>query len=440
MKIGIDIRAACGAPPWRGMNLLGRAYARPSGKKTGKGRYTLYLVRELLRLDRKNEYVLYTDKISGDVSALVESTPSPLPSPLSPHISPHIKIISKHPALWHFAVIKDFEREGGELFFSPTSYIIPAFLPKKIRSVFTVHDLISFLFPTTHHRRSTILERIFLKKALKRSSHILVPSEHTKKDLIGLFHFPAEKITVTPLAAGEEFSVSPSKVPPQAQQVQQTQKAQKVQQKYNLQQKFVLTVSGLEPRKNISRLIDAFLITTTRSSLSESRASSDKAPFMTPPPLDDMKLVIVGGKGWQSGALQKKIAEQAPQAGQAQNRNRIIWIQNCPLNDITALYRLATLFVFPSLYEGFGLPPLEAMASGCPVICSHASSLPEVCGDAAVYIDPKNTQDIAQKITELWSDPAAQKNLREKGLVRAAEFSWAKTAEKTLKSFTLGLR
>ena len=350
MKIGIDIRAAAEA-------------------KTGKGGYVLHVLKEILAMDRKNEYVLYTNRVTADLAAFNNST---------------IKVISAHPFLWHFAVIKDFLRRNGELFFAPTSLIIPAFLPRKIISIITIHDLVAFLHPRLHEPKAMVLEHLFLRLALRKSSAAIVPSENTKKDLMRLFSYPEEKITVTPLApaSNTEYSASP---------------------KLDLPKDFILTVAGLEPRKNVAALVDAALEL-------------------------NKNLVIVGGKGWKSGALQKKISV---------NKKYITHITHCRPEDLTAFYKSAKIFVFPSIYEGFGLPPLEAMAAGCPVICSNAGSLKEVCGDGAILIDPTNPQELKNAIEKLWNDEKLQDSLRKKGFIQAQKFSWKSTAEKTLQVFNM---
>lgn len=361
MKIGIDIRAAC-------------------ARKAGKGWYTFHLIKELLKLDRKNSYTLYTNQITDDLTTFHHA---------------HIKVIHKHPLTWHFAVIQDFARENGEMFFAPTSFIIPAFLPRRIKSVITVHDLVAFLHPRLHNKKSTILEHLFFRMALKKTSHAVVPSQNTAQDLMRIFKYPASKISVTPLAASEKFF-----------EAADDKTRAKVREKYGLPDKFILTVSGLEPRKNISTLLDAFDLLAKNS------------PAFNLPPL-----VIVGGKGWQSDALQKRIRE---------NAEKIIHIENADEGDLPIIYQLAKIFVYPSLYEGFGLPPLEALASGCPTICSHAASLKEVVDDAALTFNPQNTQELSQKIKKLLSDENLRRELIERGRRRAKEFSWRNTAEKTI--------
>lgn len=368
MKIGIDIRSVC-------------------GRKTGKGWYTYHLVRELLALDLSNEYLLYTNAISGDVGKMIA---------IAAQASKiHIKIIHKNPLLWHLAVIRDFARAGGNLFFAPTSFIIPAFLPRRIVSVITVHDLIAFLHPHFHQTKATVLEHLFFRMALRKTRSVLVPSENTKKDLIRMFKYPEEKIAVTPL--GVEIGVGKNT---------STEALKTMKEKYKLPEKYILTVSGLEPRKNISVLLDAV------NELAKKHAH--------------IALVIVGGKGWKSEATQEKVRA----AG-----SRVLHIENCDSADLSAIYAGAKLFVFPSLYEGFGLPPLEAMAAGCPVVCSNAASLPEVVGNCALLFDPRRPTELQMQIEKILANPELREDLINRGKKRAAEFTWKRTAEKTFAGF-----
>ncbi len=345
------------------------------GKRSGKGVYTFNVVKEILAQDKTNEYILYTNQICADFAAFGGA---------------HIKIIHAHKLFWHFAVIKDLTARGVDVFFAPTSYIIPAFLPKKIASVITVHDLIAFLHPALHQAKATILEKLFFKMALSRARHVFTPSRNTKHDLVKLFKCPSGKITVTPLGVSSDFFT-------------ESQNLKTIKEKYNLPDEFVLAVSGLEPRKNVGALISAV-----------EKISAD---------FPKLKLVIVGGLGWKSADLQEKISNK---------KNTITHIENCPPAELPAFYRLAKVFVYPSLYEGFGLPPLEAMASGCPVICSNNSSLPEVCGDAAIMIDPNNTNELANSIKKILTDNELRQELAKKGRERARGFTWQETAKETL--------
>lgn len=360
MKIGIDIREA--ADP-----------------KSGKAIYVFHIVKELLHLDRENEYVLYTDRVTKNLAHFGGA---------------HIKVVHAHPFFWHFAVIRDLKREKVQMFFAAASFIIPAFLPKKIKLIITVHDLAAFLHPALHQFKATVIERIFLRRALKKTDSVLVPSVNTKNDLVRLMNFPAGKIFVTPLGVDEMFFKNNAADNAAA------------GKKYNLPQKFILAVSGLEPRKNIARLIDAFAEVKKKHT--------------------EYKLIIAGGSGWRADKVKRKIARSG---------DTIMHIGKCETEDLPALYANAAVFVFPSLYEGFGIPPLEAMASGCPAVCSNASSLPEVTGDAALIVNPENTEEIAIAILKIIEDKRLRDKLSERGRARAKSFTWKKTAELTLKSF-----
>lgn len=392
MKIGIDLRTAV-------------------GNKAGKGWYTWHLVKELLRLDKKNEYILYTNAVSGDLTVMRNA---------------HIKLIHRHPALWHRGVIKDWKREvsGGlylsgsrpqkiaHLFFAPTSYIIPALLPKEYPSIITVHDLVAFLHPQLHQFKATLIEKLFLKRALRKTRQVLVPSENTKKDLVQLFRYPEEKITVTPLGVDTVFFKETAAEQPHggaesAKIEEKEQEAvQAIKKKYHLPEEFIFTVSGLEPRKNIGIVINAIF------NLRKKHAH--------------LKLVIVGGKGWKSKKIQEKISAA---------KDFVIHIPHIDSGDLPLLYRCAKIFVFPSYYEGFGLPPLEAMASGCPVICSNASSLPEVVGDAGLLFDPQNIEELQKNIEAVLTHESLRQQCIKKGLAQADHFSWIETAKKTLAVF-----
>ncbi|MEK7524482.1 MAG: glycosyltransferase family 1 protein [Patescibacteria group bacterium] len=362
MKIGIDIRTA-------------------SHPVSGKAWYTFHVVRELLQMDKENEYTLYTNTFSSELADLAGKGKA------------NIVLIHKHPLLWHWAVVKDFRRRGGEVFFAPTSFIIPALLPKNIASVITVHDLIAFTAPERHQAKARIIEHLFLKRALKKTVGVLVPSEHTKKDLMRLFHYPEEKITVTPLAAKENQEARSKK--------------QEAVDKYQLPEDFILTVGGLQPRKNIIAAVEA----------------TEKLRENFP----QLKLVIVGGRGWKSKEAEKKIHD----SGEA-----VIHIEHVLADELAALYQQAKVFVYPSLYEGFGLPPLEAMAHGCPVVCSNRASLPEVCGDAALLVNPQDTEALTDTIARVLKDETLRTELRQKGLAQAKKFSWRKTAQKTLEALS----
>jgi glycosyltransferase involved in cell wall biosynthesis len=184
-----------------------------------------------------------------------------------------------------------------------------------------------------------------------------------------------------------------------------------VRRKYDLPQRFILSVGTIQPRKNLARLAEAFdMLNAQRPTL-------------------DWDLVIAGGKGW----LYDGVFEQVKASGLESRVHFIGFVNDA---DLPALYNLAGLFAFPSLYEGFGLPPLEAMACGTPVVCSKASSLPEVVGDAALTVDPLDVTELAEAMRRAIEDESLRSSLVQRGLMRATRFTWSKAAEELLKVYS----
>lgn len=365
MKIAIDIRAA-------------------GGEKAGKGFYTFHIVKNLLKIGTKNEYILYgRDRIPG----LTDENPNERVT---------TKLFRGKGPIWHYQVLRDLKKEKIDLFFAPSSYIIPSILPKSIKSLLTVHDLVAFLYPNTHNKKATIIEKLLLRHALKRATTVCAVSENTRRDILQRFHFPPEKIEVVSCAAGEEFRPIPK------------EKLKDFIVKTNLPEKFFLAVGTLEPRKNYLNLIKAF------------KEVSERHP--------DYYLIIVGKNGWDFEKIYAAIKENYL----SKKVHVLGYLSN---KSLVNLYSLATALVFPSFYEGFGMPPLEAMQCGCPVIASHTSSLPEVVGDAAILINPESPEQITAAMLKIIKDPDLRQQLREKGLVQAKKFSWEDSAKKLLKIF-----
>lgn len=361
MKIAIDIRTA-------------------GGNRAGKGWYTFNLTRSLLKNDHQNQYILYAD--SG-IAGFEEFK------------NVELKIIEQKGASWHLAVAKDIKSTLPDIFFGPSSYIIPSLLPKnKIKIVFTVHDLVAFLFKGTHQRRAVIIEKLFLKKALKKAAKVLTVSQNTKKDLQEFFKIEDERIAVIPCAAEETYS--PTQVP------------DTFKKETNLPDNFFIAVGTIEPRKNYETLIQAFAMV------------HEKYPTH--------HLVIVGEKGWGKTNLEESITSNYLQ-------KYVHILGYLTTKTINKLYNLAEALVFPSYYEGFGMPPLEAMSSGCPVICSNTSSLPEVVGDAAITCDPEVPAEFAEAMEKIIQDKPARADLINKGRIQIQKFSWDKSAKDLLEIF-----
>ncbi len=355
-------------------------------EKTGKGWYTFNLVQELLKIDKKNHYLLYSDNVKNPFTARESGA----------NKNARYKHFPKS-WNWHFKVLKDLQAEKVDLFFAPTSYIIPALAPKNLRTIITVHDLVAFLFPSTHNTKAVLVERLTLKKALKKATGVFVVSENTERDLLKKFHYPKEKIQLVPCAPADFYKKAPA-----------PHDLEKFRQKLKLPANFILAVGTLEPRKNFSTLIKSFVIVKRK--------------------YPDYKLVIVGKKGWKYHLIEETLKHYKLE-------EEVIFPGYLEDHELQKIYTLATVFVFPSLYEGFGIPPLEAMSCGCPVVSSNVASLPEVIGDSGLLIDPKNAHKWADAIISLIENENIRAMLIERGHRRAAKFSWTDSAKKALQVF-----
>ncbi|MHB1361012.1 MAG: glycosyltransferase family 4 protein [Thermoleophilia bacterium] len=259
--------------------------------------------------------------------------------------------------------------------------------------VLTIHDLSFRLFPRTHSLRNVIWARSLVPVSTRRSKRIIAVSNNTKLDLVRLMNVPSWKVEVVHEGAPEEFNPTV------------TDEDEEAMGHYGIIKPYILFVGTLEPRKNLNFLIKSF----------------DKVAKANP----DVHLVLAGRRGWMAQAIfdeleRRDLLGRVHITGYVRERY------------LPALYRQAAAFVYPSLYEGFGLPPLEAMSSGTPVIVSRSSSLPEVVGDAGLYVNPLDTNEFAQAMNSILSDPELASGLRQKGLERASQFSWKKAARQTL--------
>jgi alpha-1,3-rhamnosyl/mannosyltransferase len=266
--------------------------------------------------------------------------------------------------------------------------------------VATVHDLAWRRFPQTHPRqRVRAYERSFAA-ALRRTTHFITVSRAIAAELVELFGVPSGRVTVTPEAARPVFS------PREAPQCAATLAAHGLSYRG-----FLLSVGTLEPRKNIERVLAAY------SGLGDGLRRK-------------LPLVLVGMRGWLAAGLEGQLAPLV-HSGEV----RVLgYVDDVAL---AALYASTRMLIYPSLYEGFGLPPLEAMASGTPVIVSNASSLPEVVGDAGIQVDPHDVDALRSAVNRLAEDDALWEALRSSGLARAAQFSWRRCAEETLAVYRL---
>lgn len=264
------------------------------------------------------------------------------------------------------------------------------------KKIITVHDLSPFLFPEMFSSLTVLLHKLLFSKTLQSVDKIITVSECSKRDLVTYFSIPEDKIKVI-------FNgVDPKFKPLNKEDVNEFLK------KYNLNFPFILFVGTLEPRKNLSTLFKAYYQLKKKNI--------------------NHKLVIAGKKGW-------KYQEIFETVNKLNLKNDIIFTDYIPENDLPALYNAADVFVYPSIYEGFGLPPLEAMACGTPVVTSNISSLPEVVGNAGITVDPKDIDMLATSLYEVLTNDSLMKEMTKKGLERAKLFSWRSCAVETLKVY-----
>lgn len=351
------------------------------GMHGGKGVWTANVLKEVLRLDREDEFFLYTrNSPKSDYSSL-------------PNV--HVVSIPGRGPLWHWRLYQALLKDKIDTLIATESYVVP-FLhdPKKLKVALVVHDLVAFNSPAKHQRWATVIERLTLAKAAAKSRWIFTVSEFTKKDLVQ--HYPklhlSHKIQVVHAGVRDIFA-----------QPMDANRILGAQRRHDLGPDYLLMVGTLEPRKNILGALKAYSLISPQN--------QKRHP-----------LVIIGRKGWHFEAIFKQV--------KALNlESRVVFLENISDDDLVPLMRGATVFLFPSFYEGFGLPVLEAMQCGVPVLASRASSIPEVGGDAAHYVDPADPLAIADGITRLLDDKHYRKQLRERGLERVKLFSWDKTAE-----------
>jgi len=379
MKIGIDIRT-----------LMDRKYS-------GVAEHTLNLVREILKLDQKNEYKLFynsfkdvKDNLPKFFSQNVEIIKTNYPNKVFNYCLQKI---------WHQPKI-DKILGGVDVFLSP--HINFTSLTKNCKHILVIHDLSFLRYPEFFNFRKKIWHGLVnVKRLMAQADKIIAISDNTKNDIIDLGKVSEDKIKVIYPGADKNYRViSPFDI-----------KREAVKKKYDLPDKFILSLSTLEPRKNLVGLIKAY-----------EKFRHDC------PELASTQLVLAGGVGWRAGKI-----FQAWRKSEFKNDIKLLgYVDN---QDKPYLYNLASVFVYASFYEGFGLPLLEAMACGVPIITSYSSSLAEVVGKSALLIDPYNIKEIAHSLGALLRDKNLSQKLSLAGSNQATKFSWTKTANSYLNIF-----
>lgn len=354
----------------------------------GNESYITNLIEALAEIDTVNRYTLYVTR-----RAAVERFANRWP-----HVS--IRLTLPHTPLVRIPLTLATELRRHPVDLLHVQYTAPPFAPCAVVS--TIHDLSFEHLPETFKRRSRAQLRLTVRRTARASSHVITSSEYSRRDIIETYKIAPERVSVTPLAAPARFSP-----------VTDASELRRVRGQYGLEGEYILAVGSIQPRKNLVRLLAAY------SHLRRAR-SEVKLP----------KLVLVGKRAWLYEDTLRAAAEHGI-------KDDIHFTGYVPETDLPALYTGALCFVYPSYFEGFGLPPLEAMQCGAPVIAGDRTSLPEVIGDAGLLFDPFDESALASAMAQAIDDAGLRARLRVKGLERARAFSWRTTARLTLEAYEL---
>jgi len=358
-------------------------------QETGNETYVLELVRALAQRESADTFLIYVEN------------PDVLPSEVQS--APHIRVQQLKTRSGYARLLREFPQRAAQdrLAILHFSYNAPLRLPATCAAVVTIHDISFEEHPEWFPRRL----RAFLKWSVPRSARmaaaVTTDTECAKADIVRLYHLPPSQIQVTPYAAHSRYRP-----------IRDANALAATRAKYNTSDHFVLAVCNMQPRKNLVRLMQAFAIARQKHDFPH-------------------KLVLVGQQLWMTD----DVLAQARELGDA-----VVMTGYVPDADLPLLYNAADVFVYPSLYEGFGLPVLEAMACGAAVITSNISSLPEVAGDAARLVNPYDVEELAAALAEIVRDEQVKLAWRARGLERAKLFTWERTAEQTVQVYHLAAR
>ena len=352
-------------------------------KLGGNESYAVNLIEALAQIDRINNYTVYVTTDAGrdrfDRRWSNFNVRSTLP----------------HTPLIRIPLTLSAELRKNPVDVLHVQFTAPPFCP--CPTVVSIHDLSFEHLPQTFKRRSRTQLRLTVRHSARRAARILSLSEHTRRDIISTYGIAPERVSAIPIAAPSHFA-----------RVEDDSELQRVRHNYGIHGDYILSVGSIQPRKNLVRLVKAY------ASLRDAN-SGDKLP----------KLVLVGKCAWLYDETLRSLDETGV-------RESVVLTGYVPEKDLPALYSSALCFIYPSYFEGFGLPPLEAMKCGAPVIVGNKTSLPEVVGDAAIAVDPFDVDAIAGAIKHVIEDPALRNELSFKGQQRASAFDWRETARRTL--------
>lgn len=357
----------------------------------GNESYITNLIEALAELDTINRYSLYVTKQEA-----VERFQNRWP-----HVT--VRMTLPHTPVVRIPITLATELRRRPVDLLHVQYTAPPLPPCPV--IVTIHDLSFEHLPQTFKRRSRMQLRLTVRRTARAATQVLVPSEHTRRDVIETYKIEPELISVAPLAARESFKP-----------IEDETELRRVRSTYNLTGDYILAVGSIQPRKNLERLISAY------SALRRARPSGNLP-----------KLALVGKRAW----LYKETLQAIEKSGL---KDLTVLTGYVPESDLPALYSGALCFVYPSYFEGFGLPPLEAMQCGTPVIAGNRTSLPEVIGRAGLLVDPFDVDALTQALAMMIDEPGLRSQLRVKGLERAREFSWRQTAQLTLEAYNRAIR
>jgi glycosyltransferase involved in cell wall biosynthesis len=350
-----------------------------------------YIVELLRRLPQTDATIRYTAFASQASSRLVSGMK--VRATRWPTTRPLVRILWEQLALPWAASSERLALLHGLAFVTPLMCPCPA--------VVTVHDLSFALFPEFFRGANAAYLRIFTSISCRRAARVIAVSENTRADVMRLYRVPGEQIDAVP------HGVDPAFHPRPASEVAEFRRS------HSLPDRLVLFVGTLEPRKNLVKLVEAF---------GKLRAGTTQ----------DVKLVLAGGKGWYYDSIFATVER-------LDLRGRVIFAGYVPNEELPMWYNAADVFAFPSRYEGFGMPVLEAMACGTPVVTARTSSLPEVAGDAALTVPPDDTDALAEALRRALQDAPLRQEMRTQGIARAARFTWEETARRTVVAYRRAL-
>lgn len=353
---------------------IGYEAKRVFHNSTGLGNYSRDLIRILNQFYPENHYLLYNPKIKKKINFSIENSNVIEKTPIG-----FINTFFKN--FWRqCAIISDLKRDKIDIFHGLSGELPFKLSQNNIKSVVTIHDLIFLKFPQFYSWFDRKIHFYKFKKAAIQANHIIAISEQTKNDIVDYFKVDPNKISVLYQGCSDAFK---KEYP--------TELKEKVATKHNLPQEFILNVGTIEERKNIFEVVKAIKNT-------------------------EIPLIIIGKKTKYSDTIEAYLKEH-------NMKNQVRFLSGISLEELAVIYQLATIFVYPSLYEGFGIPIIEALFSKTPVITSNVSCLPEAGGTDSAYVNPKNSQEIKETLLSLWNNVEKRKDMAEKGYIFAQKFN-----------------